>query len=105
MGSLMTIVTDDRVTGCKAALIYEEDDLVVQNTQDVEEIIKHNAAHRALIDQKARCAPDGELVGRIPLNIVYRLMREGVWQDNDALLAWLELPENKVWKMHPRKFA
>ena len=101
----MTIVTGDRVTGCRTALVWEDEDLVVQNTQDSTAVEEYNAAHRALIDQRARCAKDGELAGSIPMVLVYKLMKEGIWQDDKALLAWLELPENAAWKMHPRRFA
>lgn len=101
----MTLVTDDRVTGCKTALIFEGDDLVVHRTQDVTAIEEFNAAHRATIDQRAKCAPDGEFVGRIPLEIMNDLKAKGIWDDDKALLEWLELPENKAWKMHPARFA
>lgn len=99
------IVTDDRVTGCKTALVLEGDHLHVRRNQDVTAIEEFNAAHRATIDQRARCAPDGELAGRMPLEIMNDLIQKGIWYDDDALLAWLELPENEAWKMHPRKFA
>lgn len=101
----MTIITDDKVTGCKTALVFEGDNLHVRRTQDVTAIEDFNAAHRATIDDRAKCAPDGELVGRIPLEIMNDLMTKGIWHDDDALLKWLELPENKTWKMHPRRFA
>lgn len=100
----MTIVTDDRVTGCKTALIFEGDDLVVHRTQDVTAIEEHNAAHRATLRQNATCAPDGELVGTIPLEIMTLLQKSGVWNDDDALLEWLHQPENAAWKMHPGRF-
>lgn len=99
------IVTDDRVTGCKTALVFEGDHLHVLRNQDTTAIEESNAAQRATVDQRARCAADGELAGRIPLEIMSDLMQKGIWYDDDALLAWLELPENKAWKMHPRKFA
>ena len=101
----MTIVTDDRVTGCKAALVFEGDHLHVRSSQDVTAIEEYNRAHRATIDERAGCAPDGEHVGRIPLGIMNDLIREGIWQDDKALLAWLERPENDIWKLHPGKFA
>lgn len=101
----MTLVTDDRVTGCKTALIFEGDQLHVRRSQDVTVIEEDNAAHIATIDQRARCAPDGEFVGRIPLELMNDLIQKGIWYDDKALLEWLEQPENKAWKMHPARFA
>lgn len=101
----MTIVTDDRVTGCKSAIIIEDNHLFIQGSQDVTAIQEYNAAHRAMHDTSGRCAPDGELAGSVPLEIMTDLQKKGIWQDDDALLAWFELPENKDWKMHPGKFA
>ena len=101
----MTIVTDDGVTGCKSAIIFEGDELIVQGSQDVTEIEEYNKAHLNHHDHNARCAKDGEHVGRIPLTIMYQLIKEGIWYDDEALLQWLEQPENKVWKVHPGRFA
>ena len=101
----MTIITGDTVSGCRSALTWQEDKLYIKNTQDTTVLEEYNAAHRAMIDQKAHCAKDGELAGSVPLVLMYKLMKEGIWQDDEALLAWLELPENEAWKMHPRKFA
>lgn len=101
----MTLVTDDRVTGCKTALVFEGDQLHVRRSQNTTIIEEDNAAHIATIDQRAKCAPDGEFVGRIPLELMNMLMESGVWYDDTALLEWLEQPENKAWKMHPARFA
>jgi hypothetical protein len=100
------IAIGDRATGCQTRLHTESDgSIVVANNQDVTAVIKHNEAHKATISQRARCAKDGELAGSIPMAIVTDLMKKGIWQDDDALLQWLELPENAAWKMHPRRFA
>ncbi|MEE8608891.1 MAG: hypothetical protein V3S55_14900 [Nitrospiraceae bacterium] len=101
----MTIVTDDRITGCQTALVFEGDQLHVRRNQDTTAIEEYNAAHRALIDQRARCAPDGEHVGRVPLEVMNDLIEKGIWYDDKALLEWLEQPENAAWKMHPGRFA
>lgn len=101
----MTIVTDDRVTGCKSAIIFEGDSMYIQGSQDVTAIEEYNAAHKSMHDTSGRCAKDGELVGSIPFEFMNELMRSGVWYDDKALLEWLERPENEPWKMHPGKFA
>lgn len=41
--------------------------------------------------------------GSIPMNIVADLQRQGIWQDDKALLRWLE--ENKKWKTKDARFA
>lgn len=101
----MTIVTDDRVTGCKSEIIFEDDKLIIQGSQDTTAIEDYNTDHMSMHDTSGRCAQDGEHVGRIPLEIMTQLQKSGVWLDDKALLAWLEQPENKIWKIHPGKFA
>ena len=99
------IVTDDRVTGCQSRIIHEGDSLFVQGSQDTTDIEELNKAEFNMHDERARCAPDGEHVGRIPLTVMTQLQKAGIWNDDKALLRWLERPENKVWKIHPGKFA
>jgi hypothetical protein len=34
-----------------------------------------------------------------------QLVRDGIAWDDEALLEWLERPENKAFKIHPGRFA
>jgi hypothetical protein len=97
------IVSDDPVTRNRSRLVYDGDHLHVRNNQEVSEIVEFNRAEFNSID--GGVAADGERTGRIPMVIVYDLMRKGIWEDDDALLQWLELPENAAWKVHPGRFA
>lgn len=78
-------------------------EIVVVNEQEVEDIVEFNKAH--LNSHSGRIAADGEHVGKIPLNIVTRLQKAGIWNDDEALLQWLHDPDNAVWKIHPGKFV
>lgn len=99
------IIGGDLIARTQSRLIDNgPDELVVYNEQEVEDIMEYNKAHRNSIDERAGTAADGELVGKIPLNIVYRLKKAGIWDDDDALLKWLHNPDNVVWKIHPGKF-
>ena len=98
------IVTDDRVTGCQSRLIFEGDDLIVQNSQNTTGIEELNKAERSMHDERAGCAPDGEQVGRIPMSIVMQLQKAGIWNDDKRLLEWLHDLANAVWKTHPGRF-
>lgn len=78
----------------------------VQSQQDVEPIMEANhEMRRHWTGAKDPHGEWGSFAGRIPTVIVDDLIRQGVFYDDDALLEWLERPENRVWKMHPGKFA
>lgn len=78
----------------------------IESVQDVEPVMEAN--HEMRRHWTSAMDPHGEwgsFAGRIPVVIVDQLIRDGIFHDDQALLEWLERPENRAWKMHPGKFA
>lgn len=86
--------------------LEEDGSFAIESRQDVQEIIEGNHEMRRHWDgRRAPMGRDGVMAGRIPEVIWDELVRTGIAFDDDALLAWLEDPDNAAWKMHPGKFS
>jgi hypothetical protein len=67
-----------------------------QNTAPIVESAKRLASN---FDKHAK-RPDGFVhVARLPGVIVQMLIREGIWNDTQALNAWLDRRENRVFRV------
>lgn len=92
--------------GGQQTVFHEDGDgFVIEQQQDVSSIQALNSAESKNYDKSTRWRGDGNQnrVGRIPMLIVAELMKNGIWEDDDALLAWLDNPGNAAWKTRPGK--
>lgn len=103
----MSIVSQDYFSKSQAHLEMDGDDhFVVKSTQDVTEVMALNAEMLNSNDERARCAPNGELAARVPVILIPELMRLGIWQDDAKLNQWLDdSQKGKIWKVHPTKLS
>lgn len=94
------LITDDKLTGIKTFLDYdgENDDAVIVKEQDVSEIVESN---RVAFDNAPKRWGDMTHVGRIPLTVYYELERQGILNDQEALVKWLNDPNNAMWRVRP----
>lgn len=95
------IISDDSATtGIVTSFQYDADtdEAIISKEQDVSAIIEANKA-------EFNDAPDrwGEWtkVGSIPLSVYYELERKGILQDQKALAAWLNDPDNRAFRTRP----
>lgn len=82
----------------------EEENAVVgiERVQDVQDIV--DVAKRRFNDQK-RSTPYGEFakVASVPLSVLAELQRLGIADDDKQLKAWLNDPDNCVFRTRPGK--
>ncbi len=93
----------DRATGTKKTFHYDEQDdsCVIATRQDVTGIIESAKEERKI---SRGFKGDGfHKVGEIPNTILWDLHKRGILMDDDALLAWLDHPDNRAFKTHPGK--
>lgn len=100
-------LSHDPVTGTTEIFHFEEgvsksdgDTIVHEVEQDVTDIVEDNKARFASTDEHARY---GEMsrVASIPMAIYMELQRRGILQDQKALRAWLNHPDNRVFRTRP----
>jgi hypothetical protein len=72
--------------------------VVLETAQDVSDIIE---ANKADYNAGAGFAGDMRHVARIPLVVYDDLMRRGIAQDPARLKAWLNDPDNRLFRSHP----
>ena len=78
-------------------------DTVIESVQDVTEILADNKAERNTFDEKAGWKGDVHKVASIPIVVWEELKRKGLDNDNDALLKWLDDPDNRAFRTRPGK--
>jgi hypothetical protein len=82
--------------------------IIIETKQDVTDILERNKVLLE-IDKARQKAPDElHLVASIPFTAIDKLNEMGVMRgftvlDQKALNAWLNKPENKVWKTYRGK--
>lgn len=91
----------DAESGIREVAYYDNTDDVmrIQQVQDVDTIIEANK--REYNDSPTRFGGDGAgfiKVGSIPLVEYYRLRREGILDDQQALAKYLNDPDNRAWR-------
>lgn len=100
------LLKSDPITRRRTRIHGRLDADYIESQQDVEPIMEANhEMRRHWTSARDPHGKDGSFAGRIPAVIVDDLIRQGIFYDDDALLEWLERPENAVWKMHPGKFS
>lgn len=100
------IIDFDPIARTRRRFHWQEstEDMTIESQQDVEPIMEANVAQFNLYDERTKWR-DGDLAARIPMVIVNRLIREGIFYDDDALRRWLDDPENAVWRTRPGKLS
>lgn len=79
----------------------EDDDLIIEEVQDVQDIIDINKEEYKAMDG-ARFGEMGK-VASIPPIIWQDLIARGIANDNERLKAWLNDPDNRVFRTRPGK--
>ena len=93
----------DKATGTKKTFHYDEQDdtCVIATRQDVTGIIE-SAREEYKISRGFK--GDGfHHAANIPNVILWDLWRRGILMDDDALLKWIDDPDNRAFKTHPGK--
>jgi hypothetical protein len=80
------------------------DGFVIEDKQDIQPVIDQTKESYANIDERAKWGDLG-FVGQIPFVIWDQLVREGIAQDDKALLKWLDNPDNQVFRMRPGRLS
>ena len=78
----------------------DQGNIGIERVQDVQDIV--DVAKRRFNDQKKQ-TPYGEMckVASIPLSILHKLQREGIADDDERMKAWLNDPDNRVFRTRP----
>jgi hypothetical protein len=63
------------------------DHFVIENKQDVQDLVDFNKHE---FDSNTNRWGDGRIVARIPMTTVIELQRRGIWDDEQALLKWID---------------
>jgi hypothetical protein len=103
------LLKSDPVTRRRTTFHFAEHDesFAIQEQQEVGAILESNEMARRNYTEGARSRHGeyGSFAGRIPEVLWNQLVRDGIAWDDEALLEWLERPENKAFKIHPGRFA
>lgn len=84
--------------------VEDDDSFIIEAKQDVTDIAEMTQAEFREASRNFRKG-NFHKVGSIPLNIVADLQKQGIWQDDAALMQWLENPDNRKWKTKDVKLA
>lgn len=96
----------DKETGAFQRFHYDHinDEFFIEQVSDVQSVLDDNDVIRQV--QSPGWKGDGmHHVAQIPAVIVAKLMREGIWYDDEALLAWLDDRDNSLFKTKPGKLS
>jgi hypothetical protein len=83
-----------------------DESFALVSKQDIQPVLERN--HEMRRHFSSAMDPHGEwgsYVGSIPVVIWEELERQGIAQDDKALLKWLQQPENRDLKIHPGRFV
>lgn len=88
----------DLKNGIVTDLLVDDDfdGFVVSSTQDIEELKRRNHGLEELHSEPGR---EMRLAASIPLVIWNKLVHEGIANDPDRLKAWLNDPDNRVFRV------
>lgn len=80
------------------------DDVTIEHRQDVEPILQTNHEDREY-GQRAYRGEGGRTVGRMPLYLYEKLVKEGQVRSGEDLLKYLDLEEARPWKLYPGRVS
>jgi hypothetical protein len=79
-----------------------DEKLIIESTQDTAPILESNKFERNEFDTKFNSGQKYNRgftkVASIPNIVIDKLMREGIWNDKDAMKKWLNDPDNKAFR-------
>lgn len=88
----------DALTGVTTSLVDNDGVMVLKYTQDVEPIIEQNRAIQNSGHSMYSPSKDMRHVASIPVSLVDDLIRKGIWDDEKKFRAWLNDPDNRVFR-------
>lgn len=88
----------DSLTGVTTSLVDNDGVMVLKYTQDVEPIIEHNKAIQNSGHNMYSPSKEMRHVASIPVSLVDDLIRKGIWNDERKFRAWLNDPDNRVFR-------
>jgi hypothetical protein len=90
-------------TGIRELFYYDpdRDRFRIETIQDIDPILEKNRSGRNETDERANWKGDLHHIGSIPLVTYYKLMREGILDDQKAMKRWLNDPVNRVFRSRP----
>jgi len=78
---------------------------VVEHTQDVSAILKENKEQYKAYDERSRWNHEMNRVASIPLVVWEDLKRRGIADDKNALMRWLDDPDNRAFRTRPGRVS
>ena len=96
----------DPVTRTRKTFHWNESDesFVIETKQDVTDAVELTQAEFNAMDERSRWG-DMSKVASIPMTEVAELQRKGIWQDDRALLKWLDDRNNRKYRTRPGRLA
>lgn len=96
----------DPITKTRRTFVHhtEDDAFHVQTEQDVTDVIELTQAEFNALDERSPWR-DLSRVASIPLTEVAELSRRGIWQDDKALLRYLDNPDVRKFRTRPGKLS
>lgn len=83
----------------------DDNTFTIERKQDFSDIIEANKKAYNSVSTKAtpNYGKARKHVASIPVVIVEQLMKEGIWDNQERMKAWLNDPDNKYMRTHPGK--
>lgn len=97
----MIVFDENPIERKRAVGHFVGDELVVEHSQDVTELVNINKELRNQHD--GRFKEDFNLALRIPTAIMDDLHRRGILHDADAFKKWMRSEEADPWRIHPSR--
>ena len=87
-------------TGIRELFFYDadRDRFKIETIQEIDPILEGNRASRNQTDENANWKGDMVKIGNIPLVLYFKMMREGILDDQKAMKRWLNDPVNEVFR-------
>lgn len=95
-------IEDGRGGGIPTSIRIDDDKLIIKNVVDLEgslDSVKETALDYSGSSNLNMLGNDGHLAARIPMPVYDYLMRIGIVQDKERLKAWLNDPDNAVFRI------
>jgi hypothetical protein len=80
---------------------HEDGALTIETVQDITDIAEANKAQYNAFDERSNWKGDLHKVASIPMSVYYDLKRQGILDDPVAMKAWLNNPDNRVFRTRP----
>lgn len=96
------IISENKEIGQHQKMHFHDDGAItIETVQDITEIAEANKAAYNQFDKRTNWRGDMHRVASIPMGIYYDLKAKGILDDPVAMKAWLNNPENRVFRTRP----